>query len=274
MHHKNSMISRALAAILLVTAHAWALAQAPSSAMVANEDIQTIQTKRAPTANIQDSDALQQKLLTTLQQKYPATRFTAVKKSQIEGLYLVQMNRQVAYTDSKGQFFMFGHLFDMSSRTDLTQSYIDQLEPERVDISSLKPEDAIVFGNGTKKLIVFSDPECPFCKQLEKELAQLADVQILLYPFPIAQIHPNASSVAKHIWCSKDRAKAWRQYLAQGTLDALPSQEANCATPIERNVAVAAQLGINGTPTLIAADGRILSGTRSSSEIQKWLNKQ
>lgn len=220
------------------------------------------------------SDSLEVDLQQRLQQRFPGTKFTSIKKSNVQGLYLVQMGRQVAYTDSSGQYFLFGHMFDMASKSDLTQGYIDQLGPERVDLSGLKEEDAIHFGSGSQKLIVFSDPDCPYCKQLEKELLNLQGVEILLYPFPIAQLHPNAVSVSKRIWCATDRGNAWRDYLLSGKLDVPSQQSANCATPIERNIESAARLGINATPTLISSDGRIASGTRSASEIMKWINSK
>jgi thiol:disulfide interchange protein DsbC len=210
-------------------------------------------------------DMLRQRLT----QLYPGTRFTDVKESPIEGLFQVEMGQQIAYTESSGRYMVFGHVFDMASRIDLTQQALNEAGAGRLDFGALPLQDAIVFGAGSRKLGVFSDPDCPFCRQLESELAALKDTQIYLFPYPIDQLHPNARATARAIWCAKDPAKAWRAYLIGGNR---PTGRDNCDNPIERNVALAQELGITATPTLIASDGRVLNGMTPAEQISAWLD--
>lgn len=215
--------------------------------------------------------AMTQDLSQKLKQKYPATRFTSVSPSPLSGLYLVQMDKQVAYTDASGRYFLFGHMFDMQTRSDLTQQVLDQIEPEKIDFSKLPLEDAIQFGSGSHKVAVFADPDCPFCRKLDAEIDKLQDTQVWVFPFPIAQLHPGAAQISKRIWCAPNKAAAWRDYTLAGKQ---PPAAADCNTAvIERNVALANRLGINATPTLIAQDGRILGGARPAQEIMTWLKK-
>jgi thiol:disulfide interchange protein DsbC len=213
--------------------------------------------------------------LEQLQAKYPNTTFEWVKPTPMPGVAEIKMGKNFAYVDASGQYFLFGHLFDMQTRTDLTQVAIDEASA-KVSWADLPREDAIVFGKDSAKhrVAVFTDPDCPFCRRIESELSKLQeqDVQVFVYPYPIAQLHPAASNVAKRIWCSDDRAAAWRAYLLNRVR---PSANADCvgASAIERNVALAERYSIVATPTLIASDGRMNAGAASATELLAWLDK-
>lgn len=213
--------------------------------------------------------------LEQLQARYPNTSFDWVKPSPIPGVAEIKMGKNFAYVDASGQFFLFGHLFDMKSRTDLTQAAIDDASP-KVSWADLPREDAIVFGSDTAKhrVAVFTDPDCPFCRRIESELATLEQqgVQVFVFPYPISQLHSGAADVAKRIWCSKDRKSAWRDYLVKRIK---PTANADCegAQAIARNVALAERYAIVATPTLVAADGRMNSGAAPAAELMVWLTK-
>jgi thiol:disulfide interchange protein DsbC len=127
--------------------------------------------------------------------------------------------------------------------------------------------DAIQLGHGTRKLYVFSDPDCPYCRQLEGELPKLKDVQIYMFPFPLVSLHPNARSIAESIWCQPDRATAWHRYVAGGPAP----QTATCDNPISRNLLLGERLQILGTPAMIFEDGTVVPGAISVERIEAQL---
>jgi thiol:disulfide interchange protein DsbC len=202
-----------------------------------------------------------------LKEQYPATRFGEVHVSRVPGLYEVIMGRNVAYTDESGRYMVFGHLYDMKEQKDLTASMLDGLNT--VDVSSLPLADAIVTvrGKGERQLYVFSDPDCPYCRRLEPELAKLDNVTLHTFLFPLDGLHPEAAKKAEAIWCAKDRSRAWSEFMASGKL---PPAIA-CDNPIQRNVHLGERLGINGTPTLIFDNGAMVPGLLQAAEIERRL---
>lgn len=207
-----------------------------------------------------------------LQARYPATTFTEVKPSPIHGLYEVIMGRNIAYTDSVGKYMMFGHLYDMKAQKDLTADELNSIN--KIDVAKLPIENAIksVHGRGKRVMYVFSDPECPFCKRLEPELAKIDNVTIYTFPFPIESLHPGTTEVSKRIWCSKHQSDAWTQMLTTGTLPQ-DAKTSDCKNPIEANGRLGDSLGIRGTPTLIFSNGSIVPGAAPAAEIEKHLDQ-
>lgn len=208
-------------------------------------------------------------LLTTLKQKYPATQFKTVKESEIKGIYEVVMGKNVAYTDKTGDYFLFGNLIRMKDQADLTKSKVE--EANKLDFAKLPFHQAIKFvaGNGQRKIAVFSDPDCPYCKRFEHELAKLDNITIYIFENPITELHPDAIKVARQIWCSKDQQAAWRNYLINQQKPDAPS---DCENPVNANIKLAQQLGLNGTPMSVLEDGNVNVGASSAVELDKLLN--
>jgi thiol:disulfide interchange protein DsbC len=204
-----------------------------------------------------------------LQALYPSTRFGAIHPTVWPGVFEVAMGANLAYVDATGRYFLFGHLYDMSQQRDLTAQRKDAMA--RIDFGSLPLADALteVRGNGTRTLAIFSDPDCPYCRRLEAELRGLDDVTIHTFLMPLASLHPAARGKAVSVWCATDRLATWQALMLR---DALPPQ-ADCPHPVDRSVVLGEQLGINGTPTLIAGDGRVLAGAASRDQIEAWLSR-
>ena len=202
-----------------------------------------------------------------LQALYPATHFGVVNATSWPGVYEVLMGTNIAYVDESGQYFLFGHLYDMKAQRDVTAEHKDTLA--RIDFAALPLSDAVkeVRGNGARVLAIFSDPDCPYCKRLELDLRTLTDVTLYTFLMPIASLHPTAHDKAVAVWCAKDRVAAWTATMRQDrTLS-----HAECPNPVDRNIALGERLGIVGTPTLVAADGRVLPGAASKEQIEAWL---
>ena len=198
---------------------------------------------------------------------YPRTRITAVNTTEVSGLYEVVMESNTAYTDRQGRYFVFGHLYDMREQRDLTSERPEPVRKLTFPQALLANAIKVVKGNGSRIFAVFSDPECEYCRRLEKELATLTDVTIYKFLYPLESLHPSAKSKAIAIWCAPDPAKAWADALLAGTTPQLRA----CPNPVNDNLVLGGALGVAGTPTMIAADGRVLPGAVSAATLDAWL---
>ncbi len=218
--------------------------------------------------------ALRQKLVA----RFPNTRFDAIERSAVPGLWEVWMGANVAYVTDEARHFVFGHLYDMQTQTDLTAARQERgrlaIEAAKAALpfANLPLADAIttVRGNGERKLAVFSDPHCPYCRELEQQLSRLDNVTIYTFLYPIASLHPQATDLAQSIWCASDRAQAWRRYMVT---DKAPVH-ARCSSPIARNVALAARAGIYGTPFIIFSNGDKAAGALDTASLERRLARQ
>lgn len=208
-----------------------------------------------------------QELTDRLRKQYPNTSFTSVEKAPIEGLYEITMGKNIAYTDSTGRYFLFGNVYDMPAQVDVTASKRERLNRVSFPKDSLINAIKVVKGKGERQLVVFSDPDCPYCKQLEMELAKLDNVTIYTFLYPLEQLHPEAKARAISIWCNRSRANAWTDWMLLGK----EPKPATCLNPIADNQNLGNRFGINGTPTMISEDGRQLSGAMRADQIDRWL---
>ena len=215
-----------------------------------------------------DEDSLKKAIEST----FPSAKVQNVSKTPFAGLYEVLVNGQIVYTDEKFSFMLAeGRLIDTKTRKDLTSERLEDLM--RVDFKSLPLEHAIkvVRGDGSRKLVVFSDPDCPFCKRLEqKELVGMTNVTIYTFLFPLEQLHPNAAEKSHAIWCAPDRVKAWEDWALNNKL---AKKAAGCEAPLGKIAEVAAKLNISSTPMLIFSDGKRMAGAYPAKDIEKALNE-
>jgi thiol:disulfide interchange protein DsbC len=206
-----------------------------------------------------------------MQTTFPKLKVSSIAKTPIAGVYETVVGGHIIYTDENATYFITeGHLWDVKAQRDITAERLDDLS--RIDFNSLPLELAVkvVRGNGSRKMAVFSDPDCPFCKKLEQEgLAGLTDVTIYTFLFPIDKLHPDAANKSRIIWCAPDRAKAWNNWVLKGHL---AQGNSSCNTPLDKIAALAQKVGVESTPTLFFADGLRLRGAYPADDIEQALD--
>ena len=189
-----------------------------------------------------------------------------VTPSAIPGLFEVQVNNEIFYTDSKAKYLIQGEMIELATGTNLTTKRQEDIN--RIKWSELPQANAIkiVRGNGSRQIAVFSDPNCGYCKRLEKTLQQLDNVTIYNYLIPI--LSADSALKSKQIWCASDPQKAWNDWML-GNIT--PSGKSDCTNPIDKNAALAKTYGVNGTPTIFFTDGSRFPGAVQLSDIEKKL---
>ena len=189
-----------------------------------------------------------------------------VTKTPIPGIFEVRIGTDLFYADEQGNHLIQGAIIDTRTRTDLTQARIDKLTA--VDFASLPLKDAMLIkqGTGQRKLVVFADPNCGYCKRIERDLLTLKDVSIYTFLYPI--LGPDSSVKSKDIWCAKDPGKAWRSWMVDGTMPA--KAVASCDTTVlERNVALGQKYKVQGTPAVVFEDGTRAPGAIPAAQIEQ-----
>jgi thiol:disulfide interchange protein DsbC len=190
-----------------------------------------------------------------------------VTKSPMPGLFEIRVNgTDIFYTDAEGNFLVQGNLIDTKQRRNLTEERIDKLTAISFDSLPIKDAFTIVRGNGKRKLAVFEDPNCGYCKRFEHDLQKVDNVTIHMFLYPI--LSADSAEKSKHIWCAKDKAKSWQDWMVR---DQLPKTASCDSAAIERNVELGRKYKITGTPTLVFVDGTRVPGAISTAQVDKYL---
>jgi len=200
-----------------------------------------------------------------LEEKFPKAKGSKVAKA-FPGFWSVIKNGEVLFVNDDITIMINGDVVDLASKQSITAK-LKADNPQKVDIGALPVKDAIKLGAGTRRIYVFSDPDCPYCRKLEVDLNQLQDTEILVFQLPLVQLHPKAQKISESIWCQINQEKAWRQYLDSGVLP----KTSTCDNPIIRNLALANKLHIMGTPAIVFGDGSIVSGAIPVGQINDKL---
>ena len=193
-----------------------------------------------------------------------------VSKSPIPGLYEVRVNgTDIFYTDAEGNFLIQGSLIDTRLKRNLTEERVEKLS--MIDFDSLPIKDAftIVRGNGSRKLAVFEDPNCGYCKRFERDLQKVDNVTIHTFLYPI--LGADSGEKARNIWCSKEPGKVWQDWMVRDKPSPAAANAACDVGALARNVALGRKHKISGTPTLLFVDGSRVPGAISSAQVEKQL---
>ncbi|WP_042428751.1 DsbC family protein [Comamonas granuli] len=203
----------------------------------------------------------------TLGERIPQLeKIDEVQPTAMPGLYEVRVGTDLFYTDAKGNYLIQGELFDTRARRNLTEDRITKLTA--VDFAALPLKDAftIVRGDGKRKLAVFEDPNCGYCKRFERDLQNVDNITIYLFLYPI--LSPDSAEKSRNIWCSADRVAAWQDLMVR---DKTPPAATCDTSALQRNLAFGRKHKITGTPTLIFTNGTRVPGAIGAKDVEKRL---
>ena len=193
-----------------------------------------------------------------------------VRRTPMPGLFEVRVDgTDIYYTDASGHFLLQGQLIDTRNQRNLTEERLQKIMA--IDFKSLPFKDAITWvkGNGERKIAVFEDPNCGYCKRFERDIAKLDNVTVFVFLYPI--LGKDSVEKSKSIWCAKDAAKSWQDWMVR---DQAPAA-ANCDTgSLKRNMEYGQKMKITGTPTTLLPDGTRIPGAIELSQLEKLLAKQ
>ena len=203
-----------------------------------------------------------------LSDKFPEAKIASIQKTPYSGLYEIYMDGQLVYADANAQYIFLGDVLEVKNRSNLTQARLAVLNT--VPLNQLPLNNAIktVKGKGERKLVVFSDADCPFCRKFEVELKKVDNITVYTFLFPIEGLHPKAGQISKQIWCASDKNKAWEDYMSSGKI---PGNDGKCDNPIDENIALGNKLGVNGTPTILLSNGQRIPGMVPAAKLEELM---
>ncbi|MDO4769227.1 MAG: DsbC family protein [Brachymonas sp.] len=241
-------------------------AAAASAASQAAPAVATVSAAASTAATAAPGEAAIRK---NLQERLPGfPPIAEVRSTPVAGLYEVRVGADgIFYTDAQGDYLIQGAILDTKNRKNLTEERLQALNSIAFDKLPLK--DAIVSkkGDGSRKIAVFADPNCGYCKRFESELQKLNNVTVYTFLYPI--LGPDSTAKAKNIWCAKDRSKVWHDWMIDGKT---PSA-AQCEDDVtQRNLALGRQFNINGTPAIVLGSGQRIGGFVEAAALEEALS--
>lgn len=206
------------------------------------------------------------KVKAALKKSIPEAPVDSVRKVPYSGLYEVVVGGDIFYTDENGAFLVMGSIVDLKTKENVTEARSRQLN--KVNFAALPLDSAIkiVRGNGSRKVAIFEDPNCGYCKRFERDLMGVSDITVYVFLYPI--LSPDSMEKSKQVWCAADRGKAWLDLMVRETL---PQGEGKCATPIDKTLAFGREKKIQGTPTIFFEDGERVPGAMPIADFEKKL---
>jgi thiol:disulfide interchange protein DsbC len=189
----------------------------------------------------------------------------AVRKTNLLGLYEIQVGNEVYYTDEKVSLFFDGSIIDTKTRANLTQERLNKLSAIKFADLPLELAVKTVRGDGKRVIATFEDPNCGFCKKLAKDLAGMNNITIYTFLLPI--LSRDSAEKSRAIWCAADRSKAWNDLMVNN----IPPAAGTCDAPIDKVLALGQKYSIRGTPTIFLTSGERIPGALPIAQLEQKL---
>ena len=201
-----------------------------------------------------------------LAKKYPEVKPERITKTTYGNLFEVFAGGEIIYTDEKVTFLLLGTLVDAQTRTNVSEARLQKLNV--INFNDLPFEHAIklVRGNGSRRMAIFADPNCGYCKRFEQDVNSTDNITAYIFTYPI--LAQDSIDKSKSIWCSTDRLKAWQDQMLR---EKAPTAKGTCETPIDKVLALGRKMNITGTPTTFFEDGERISGALPKDRIEAKL---
>ena len=222
-----------------------------------------IMTVSVSTVALADAASVQK----LLSQKHPSLKIDNIQSTEMTGVYSGFVEDQVVYVSENADYILAGSMIRLKDQKNLTKQLV--MNQHKTEWNKLPFQDAIktVRGNGKRQIAIFSDPNCPYCKKLEVELAKLNDLTI--YTF-VTALKPQSIAPSKQIFCEASPALAWNNLINKGIA---PKTSKSCENPIERNIKLAKSLKLSGTPGIVFSNGSVLTGAYPAEELESILKE-
>ena len=204
----------------------------------------------------------------TLHKVAPNAKVQSVSQAPIPGFYSVVADGHAIYVSADGKYLIEGHVVDVDAKRDIMEDALQGVR--KAALQGVTADKRITFAppHPKHRVLVFTDPDCPYCRQFHKQIAEYNKLGIavdyVLYPLPI---HKGADVKSVTVWCSKDRNTTFTSAMNGETLP-----QKTCANPIGEIVHVAETTGISGTPAIFSEDGTMLGGYVAPDQLAKRLD--
>lgn len=220
----------------------------------------------AATTTAQAEPSLEQVKTAVQKQLGKRAAVKSVAATPVSGLYEVNIGGEIAYFDATGRYMLQGEMMDLQTGDNVTERR--QSEMSRIKWADLPLNQAIKWtrGDGSRKIAVFSDPNCGYCKRLEQTLQGMNNITVYTFLFPV--LGEDSTAKSKQIWCASDRTKTWLDWMLRGSR---PMGADNCSTPLEKNLALGKGFGVRGTPAIFFTDGTRIPGAAAADKIEQKL---
>ena len=201
-----------------------------------------------------------------LKKRIPEAGVDSVRKINYGGLYELVIGGDIYYTDENATFLIAGSIIDLKTKQNVTEARMRQVNVIKWDTLPLDQAIKIVRGNGSRKIAIFEDPNCGYCKRFERDLIGVSDITVYVFLYPI--LSQDSVEKAKAIWCAPDRGKVWLDHMVR---DSDVMGDKTCATPLDKNIALGKEKRVLGTPTIVFENGERVPGAMSLDDFQKKL---
>jgi thiol:disulfide interchange protein DsbC len=247
-----------------------ALLCATAASLVAGQGATPASPAMSRPANEPGTPVTDPALKKTLETRLSAT-VDSITRLPVAGLYEVRSGDDVFYADPTGNYIVVGNLIDLRTRENLTRTRVEEIKqaslpPFKFSELPLDAAVKVVKGSGKRRVAIFEDPNCGYCRQLEKSILDIGDVTVYVFLYPV--LGPDSLVKSRQVWCAADRAKAWSGWMQNATALA---GEGTCTTPLDKTLALGKKLRVDGTPTLFFSNNKRVEGTVETDELERLL---
>ena len=217
----------------------------------------------------------QENIRKMLESKLNGLKIEGITKTQVPSLYEVRIGGDLVYVDESGKYMLQGNLMDLANSKNLTRERTEQLQAEADKAmmpvlwsdATLKNAVKLVKGNGKRKMVVFEDPNCGYCKKLRQSIENISDVTVYTFVIPI--LSEDSSKKTRDLWCSADRQKAYDDWMLRGKIPVTAAK--SCEDVTDESLELSQRLKVRGTPAIFFADGSRVPGFLPPDLLEKRL---